>query len=51
VSEALEPALPDHLDRQAERLKQHFGPMGRGAIRVQSPKVLLDLLEQSLEEE
>jgi len=31
--------------------EQHFGPVGRGAIRVESLNVLLDLLEQSLEEE
>ena len=30
---------------------QHFGRVGRGAIRVKSLKVLLDLLEQALEEE
>jgi nicotinamide-nucleotide amidase len=31
--------------------EQHFGPIGRGAIRVKSLKVLLNLLEQALEEE
>jgi nicotinamide-nucleotide amidase len=31
--------------------EQHFGRVGRGAIRVESLNVLLDLLEQSLEEE
>jgi len=31
--------------------EQHFGAIGRGAIRVKSLEVLLDLLEQWLEEE
>ena len=31
--------------------EQHFGSIGRGAIRVKSLKALLDMLEQSLEEE
>jgi nicotinamide-nucleotide amidase len=31
--------------------EEHFGAKGRGAIRVQSLKVMLDLLEQCLEEE
>ena len=29
---------------------EHFGPVGRGAIRVNSLKALLELLEQSLEQ-
>ncbi len=31
--------------------EQHFGARGRGAIRVESLKVMLDMLEQSLEQE
>jgi nicotinamide-nucleotide amidase len=31
--------------------EQHFGPVGRGAIRVKSLKAMLDMLEQALEEE
>lgn len=31
--------------------EQHFGPIGRGAIRVKSLKAMLDMLEQALEEE
>jgi nicotinamide-nucleotide amidase len=31
--------------------EQHFGPRGRGAIRVESLKALLDMLEQRLAEE
>ena len=31
--------------------EEHFGAKGRGAIRVESLKVMLDLLEQCLEEE
>jgi nicotinamide-nucleotide amidase len=31
--------------------EQHFGPVGRGAIRVRSLKTLLDMLEESLQEE
>jgi nicotinamide-nucleotide amidase len=31
--------------------EEHFGPKGRGEIRVQSLKTLLDMLEQSLEQE
>jgi nicotinamide-nucleotide amidase len=31
--------------------EEHFGPRGRGAIRVESLKVMLDMLEQSLEQE
>ena len=30
--------------------EEHFGPIGRGAIRVKSLKALLDMLEQSLEQ-
>ena len=29
----------------------HFGPKGRGAIRVQSLKAMLEMLEQALEQE
>lgn len=31
--------------------EQHFGAVGRGAIRVKSLKTLLDMLEESLQEE
>ena len=31
--------------------EEHFGSIGRGAIRVKSLKAMLDLLEQALEEE
>jgi nicotinamide-nucleotide amidase len=31
--------------------EQHFGAVGRGAIRVNSLKAMLDMLEQALEEE
>jgi nicotinamide-nucleotide amidase len=30
---------------------EHFGPQGRGAIRVQSLKAMLEMLEQALEQE
>jgi nicotinamide-nucleotide amidase len=30
---------------------EHFGPQGRGAIRVQSLKTMLEMLEQALEQE
>jgi len=56
------PAGPDHeeglvhfaLARRGGRTvhrEEHFGAKGRGAIRVQSLKVMLDLLEHCLEEE
>ena len=32
-------------------LEKHFGPKGRGVIRVQSLKTMLEMLEQALEEE
>jgi nicotinamide-nucleotide amidase len=32
-------------------VEKHFGPKGRGDIRVQSLKTMLEMLEQSLEEE
>src|SRR3954464_10968305 len=31
--------------------EEHFGPKGRGAIRVQSLKAMLEMLEQALEQE
>jgi nicotinamide-nucleotide amidase len=31
--------------------EDHFGAIGRGAIRVKSLKAMLDMLEQALEEE
>jgi nicotinamide-nucleotide amidase len=33
-----------------EHREEHFGPIGRGAIRVKSLKVMLDMLEQALEQ-
>lgn len=56
------PAGPDHeeglvhmaLARRNGRTvhrEEHFGSIGRGAIRVKSLKAMLDLLEQALEEE
>jgi nicotinamide-nucleotide amidase len=56
------PAGPDHeeglvhiaLARRGERTlhrEEHFGAVGRGAVRVNSLKVMLDMLEQCLEEE
>ncbi len=91
MSETLEPALPDQLDKKAEQLmrshaeiaigitgfagpagpgeeedlvhvalakreartldhEMHFGAIGRGEVRVQSPKAMLDMLEQSIEQ-
>jgi nicotinamide-nucleotide amidase len=32
-------------------VEKHFGPKGRGEIRVQSLKTMLEMLEQALEEE
>lgn len=43
-------ALARRNGRTAHR-EEHFGPKGRGVIRVQSLKVMLDMLEQSLEQE
>jgi nicotinamide-nucleotide amidase len=34
-----------------EHREEHFGSLGRGAIRVKSLKVMLDMLEQAVEEE
>jgi nicotinamide-nucleotide amidase len=31
--------------------EEHFGALGRGVIRVKSPKAMLEMLEQALEEE
>lgn len=56
------PAGPDHeeglvhmalarRDRRTVHREQHFGPIGRGAIRVKSLKAMLDMLEQALEKE
>ena len=56
------PAGPDHeeglvhmaLARRNDRTvhrEEHFGLIGRGAIRVKSLKAMLDMLEQALEEE
>jgi nicotinamide-nucleotide amidase len=43
-------ALARRSGRTVHR-EQHFGAAGRGAIRVQSLRALLDMLEQALEEE
>jgi nicotinamide-nucleotide amidase len=43
-------ALARRAGRTVHR-EEHFGPVGRGAIRVRSLKALLDMLEQALEEE
>jgi nicotinamide-nucleotide amidase len=43
-------ALARRNSRTVHR-EQHFGPIGRGAIRVKSLKAMLDMLEQALEEE
>jgi len=32
-------------------LPEHFGAVGRGAVRVKSLKVMLEMLEQALESE
>ena len=34
--------------RPSSHREEHFGPVGRGAIRVKSLKVMLDMLEQAL---
>jgi nicotinamide-nucleotide amidase len=36
---------------QTKHREEHFGPKGRGAIRVQSLKAMLETLEQELERE
>ena len=38
-------------DRRTTHVEKHFGPKGRGEIRVQSLKTMLEMLEQALEEE
>lgn len=38
-------------DGRTVHREQHFGAIGRGAIRVKSLKVLLDMLEEALQEE
>src|SRR3954451_6074940 len=43
-------ALARRAGRTIHR-EEHFGPLGRGAIRVKSLKTLLDMLEQGLDEE
>jgi nicotinamide-nucleotide amidase len=35
--------------RPTAHREEHFGPLGRGAIRVKSLKVMLEMLEESLE--
>jgi nicotinamide-nucleotide amidase len=42
-------ALARH-DRPTGHRVEHFGPIGRGAIRVKSLKVMLEMLEQALEQ-
>ncbi|MFL6829648.1 MAG: CinA family protein, partial [Sphingomicrobium sp.] len=43
-------ALARRSDRTVHR-EEHFGAVGRGAIRVNSLKAMLDMLEQALEQE
>jgi nicotinamide-nucleotide amidase len=38
-------------DRATVHREEHFGPKGRGAIRVESLKVMLEMLEQAIEQE
>ena len=38
-------------DKPTAHREEHFGAVGRGAIRVKSLKVMLDMLEQALAEE
>jgi hypothetical protein len=38
-------------DRNTVHRVEHFGSKGRGAIRVQSLKTMLEMLEQALEQE
>ena len=38
-------------NRPTVHREEHFGPKGRGAIRVKSLKVMLEMLEQALEQE
>ena len=58
MSETLEPALPDQLDAQAERLMRRLcdktgfaGTVARGAVRVNWLKAMLDMLEEALAKE
>ncbi|HZU51525.1 MAG TPA: CinA family protein [Sphingomicrobium sp.] len=37
-------------DRRTTHIAKHFGPRGRGVIRVQSLKTMLDMLEHAVEE-
>ena len=37
-------------DGSTEHREQHFGAIGRGAVRVKSLKVMLEMLEQAIEE-
>lgn len=43
-------ALAGH-DRPTVHVEKHFGPKGRGIIRVQSLKTMLEMLEQAIEED
>lgn len=43
-------ALARRRDRTVH-VEKHFGPKGRGVIRVQSLKTMLEMLEQALDEE
>jgi nicotinamide-nucleotide amidase len=38
-------------DRRTVHVEKHFGARGRGAIRVESLKTMLEMLEQAIEEE
>jgi nicotinamide-nucleotide amidase len=38
-------------DRRTRHLERHFGSRGRGNIRLESLKTMLEMLEQALEEE
>jgi len=38
-------------ERPTVHVEKHFGPKGRGVIRVQSLKTMLEMLERALEEE
>jgi nicotinamide-nucleotide amidase len=38
-------------DRPTAHREEHFGAIGRGAVRVDSLKAMLEMLEQSLEQE
>ncbi|HEX6660266.1 MAG TPA: nicotinamide-nucleotide amidohydrolase family protein, partial [Sphingomicrobium sp.] len=39
-----------HRDGAAIHCEEHFGKVGRGAVRVKSLKAMLDMLEQAIDE-